>query len=440
MEIDQKDSSFAETIIKSAEKYASTLVSTIDSMFGLKLTSSASELVEHRLVTDKNFYVSILFTGLVYGEYILAMDENTAAKTIGLDMTGKTDAEKAKIREDITETFCEVLNIVVGESVVNLNQVYKKLTITPPRVYFGSVTYPKVKMAKTTLNSEQGSFESFVFIDRMKLDIAASYKEALVSVLNAHKELQNAMKKLQDQQSLLVQSEKMAALGTMAAGVAHEINTPLSTVSMVGGQIKDIIEAVTEVDRKAVLEMLNTIENTIARIAKITNGMRTFAHQARSDKPMSIQASKIVENAMVFFENTLGEKGIKFQPVFPADEPIVECRITEISQVLINLVNNSCSAIESLPTKWIRLEVKNLDQVVEFRVTDSGLGISAEVEKKMFDPFFTTKDFGQGVGLGLSISKGIVDQHGGKIGVDRTSLNTCFYIHIPKKFVAVKAS
>jgi len=103
-------------------------------------------------------------------------------------------------------------------------------------------------------------------------------------------------------------------------------------------------------------------------------------------------------------------------------------------------VNNSSSAAENMPVKWIRLEVKDLDQVIEFRITDSGFGISAEVEKKIFDPFFTTKDFGQGAGLGLSISKGIIDQHGGKIGLDRSSTNTCFYIQIPKKFAIKIAS
>lgn len=430
---------FIDMILKSAEKYSTILASTLDSMFALKLKSGASELIDHRMTTEKNFYVSILFTGMVYGEYILATDENTAAKIIGQDMTGKTDVEKAKIRKEITEVFCEVLNIVVGESVVQLNQTYKKLTITPPRVYFGSVTYPKVKMAKTVLTSETGALETYVFIDRMKLDIAASYKEALESVLTAHKELQNAMKKLQEQQSLLVHSEKIVALGTMAAGVAHEINTPLSTVSIVGGQIKEIVETEVEVDRKAVIDLLTTIDNTIARIAKITNGMRTFAQQVRTEKLMPIQVSNIIENSLFAFEKTLTEKGIKFQYILPADDPTIECRLPEISQVLVNMINNSASATEALPVKWIRLEVTSLDQMVEFKITDSGLGISADVEKKMFDPFFTTRDFGQGVGLGLSISKGIIDHHGGNIGIDRTTANTCFVIQLPKK-IAVKAS
>lgn len=438
MASDQEDQ-FLNTVLKSAEKYSAILASTLDGMFAIKLATGKSELIDHRMASDKNFYVSILFTGLVYGEYILATDENTAAKIIGQDMTGKTNEEKAKIRQEITEVFCEVLNIVVGESVVSLNQMYKKLTITPPRVYFGSVTYPKVKMAKTVLTSEPGTLESYMFIDRMKLDIASSYKEALVSVLTAHKELQNAMKKLQDQQSLLVQSEKMVALGTMAAGVAHEINTPLSTVSVVGGQIKEIVEAEADVDRKAVIVHLATIDDTIARIAKITNGMRTFAQHARSDKPLPTQISRIIENALLTFERTLVEKGIKFQYILPAEDITVECRLTEISQVITHIVNNSSSAIEALPVKWIRLEVNDLEQMVEIRITDSGLGISADLEKKIFDPFFTTKDFGQGVGLGLSISKGIIEQHGGKIGLDRTAMNTCFYIQIPKKF-AIKAA
>lgn len=429
------DSSFTDTIVKGAEKYASTLISTLEGMFGLKLAQGKSELIEYRKSTNKNFSVSILFTGMVYGEYILTLDEKVAARILGQDILGKSEADMNKIREEVSETFCEVLNIVVGESVVPLNQVYKKLTITPPRVYFGSVTYPKVKMAKTILTSDLGEVECYVYVDRMKLDIAASYKEALVSVLTAHKELQNAMKKLQEQQSLLVQNEKMAALGTMAAGVAHEINTPLSTVSMIGGQIKDIVEDQAEVDRQAVVELLSAIEDTIARIADITNGMKTFAHQARSSKPITVQVSQIIGSSQLVFEKILAEKGIKFQSTLPAEDSTIECRLSEVSQVLINLVINSSFAIEKLPVKWVRLEVKNLENFIEFKVIDSGSGISPEIEKKIFDPFFTTKDFGQGAGLGLSISKGIIDQHGGKIGLDRSSANTCFYVQVPKKFV-----
>ena len=125
----------------------------------------------------------------------------------------------------------------------------------------------------------------------------------------------------------------------------------------------------------------------------------------------------------------------------PIDETLVfQGRGTEISQVLVNLLNNADDAISKMPEKWIKLSVQNRSDWLEIRVTDSGHGIPPGDQKKLFQPFFTTKEIGKGTGLGLSISHGIVKNHGGELTLDTTSPNTCFVVRLPAlKSVAVKS-
>ena len=109
-----------------------------------------------------------------------------------------------------------------------------------------------------------------------------------------------------------------------------------------------------------------------------------------------------------------------------------------MSQVLLNLLFNARDAVRDLKDKWVRLEVMNLSDFVEFSVTDSGTGISNAVRERIMQPFFTTKDVGQGTGLGLSISRGIVEAHGGRLYYDEKSQHTRFVFVIPKHRDVVK--
>lgn len=111
---------------------------------------------------------------------------------------------------------------------------------------------------------------------------------------------------------------------------------------------------------------------------------------------------------------------------------MVECRSVEISQVFLNLLNNSHDAILDLNEKWIKIDVKDSGEYVEVSITDSGSGIPKEIQDKMMQPFFTTKEVGKGTGLGLSISRGIIDSHQGKMYIDPNNKNTCFIIKLPK--------
>lgn len=114
----------------------------------------------------------------------------------------------------------------------------------------------------------------------------------------------------------------------------------------------------------------------------------------------------------------------------PSDSIRVLSKSTELSQVLLNLLNNSIYAIQSLPNQWIEISVITNDEKVEIRITDSGNGIQSDVQSKMMQPFFTSKPFGHGTGLGLSISKSIIASHGGQLFYDENTDHTSFVVQL----------
>lgn len=238
---------------------------------------------------------------------------------------------------------------------------------------------------------------------------------------------------LESQRTKILASSKMAALGEMAGGIAHEINTPLAVISM-------RVEQLQELQREGALELthvekaLDVISRTSKRIAKIITGLRFFASNGKQGPMQETTLNAIVEDTLSFCRERLKNATIQldFTPD-PAAAPIpVICRPVEVSQVLLNLLNNAHDAIADLPDRWIRVDVRETAEWAEIVVTDSGPGIPPEIREKIMQPFFTTKEIGKGTGLGLSISKGIMDTHHGHLTLDPSASNTCFVMQLPK--------
>jgi C4-dicarboxylate-specific signal transduction histidine kinase len=233
----------------------------------------------------------------------------------------------------------------------------------------------------------------------------------------------------------LVTSAKMSALGEMAAGIAHEINTPLATIGMGAEQILDLI-AETPPDVVAVSGMTKRISETVDRIGAIIRGLRTFSRDGSHDRFDPCSLGRIIEDTLALCRERILKSGVELRVDSVPEDLMIACRAVEISQVLLNLIANACDAIAELPERWIEVSVKTTEDQVVLAVTDSGRGIPEAARDKIFQPFFTTKEVGKGTGLGLSVSKGIVETHGGKITLDPESPNTRFVIEIPGKVVA----
>lgn len=225
---------------------------------------------------------------------------------------------------------------------------------------------------------------------------------------------------------------KLAALGEMAGGVAHEINNPLAIIKASSEQLIDLIGLERgNSDRAKVLA--SKIDSTSQRIASIVRGLRYFSRDGRSDPFEQVAISDVIQDTLSLCVEKFRYYGVKF--TMPKDPPqvVVPCQPTQISQVLLNLLNNAFDAIAELPEKdrWIHLEMQVEDKGVKILVSNSGPRISREIEEKIFQPFFSTKEVGKGTGLGLSISKGIIDLHSGKLEVSADSKVTCFVITLP---------
>jgi PAS domain S-box-containing protein len=227
----------------------------------------------------------------------------------------------------------------------------------------------------------------------------------------------------------MVESAKLSSLGEMAGGIAHEINTPLAIIT---GKAEILIDGYTS-GRVTHLESIKHIEKiklTAERIAKIIKGLRLFSRNSEGDAAEIFTISSVLEATLDLCHEKLVHAEIKVVKDIKNDFEVLG-KFTELSQVIMNLVSNSIDAVKALNVKWIKIEVTQSEQLCTVTVTDSGSGISAQVQEKMMNPFFTTKEVGKGTGLGLSISSGIIKSHGGRIRYDSACANTSFVIELP---------
>ncbi|MGZ3740855.1 MAG: sensor histidine kinase [Bdellovibrionota bacterium] len=249
----------------------------------------------------------------------------------------------------------------------------------------------------------------------------------------AHLEMQIQLKseELTRQQQLVFTAAKMSTLGEMAGGIAHEINNPLSIIKIKSEQLKDALSEEC-LDKALLVDMADKIIKVTGRIAEIINGLRSFSRDGAADPMKSIELAAIIEETLVFCRERFRSNGISLEVLAPGGALKIECRPTQISQILLNLANNSFDAVQDLKEKWIKVEVIDRGENVEVILMDSGRGVPLSIREKMMQPFFTTKQIGKGTGLGLSISFGIAQSHGGKLSYDDKCPNTRFVLRLPK--------
>lgn len=230
---------------------------------------------------------------------------------------------------------------------------------------------------------------------------------------------------LEDERARNMHSMKMALLGEMAGGMAHELNTPLGLLQL---SLEQLVKSRDNTER--FFEITKDMELTIEKMSKLINGFKTFSRSSDSDEFTFTSFQKLFLESMQLCEMSLKNKGIHFSYTQNIADVSIECHPSEISQVIMNLVQNASDAIEKDEDKWIKVEVEHSDEL-KISVIDSGKGIPDDVVEKMFVPFYTTKDVGKGTGLGLAIIKGIMDKHNGTIGVIKENENTCFQFTLP---------
>jgi PAS domain S-box-containing protein len=277
-------------------------------------------------------------------------------------------------------------------------------------------------------------------------------------MLESHRQLSQAYQRLEEAQSQLLQSEKMASVGQLAAGIAHEINNPVGYINSNLGSLKNYIndmwrmlDAYTEAEqglgdasvrsrldalkreidikflREDIGQLIGESMEGVKRVKQIVQDLKDFSHVDEADWQWT-DLHKGLDSTLNIAWNEIKYKAEVVKEY--GDIPEVECIASQMNQVFMNLLVNAAHAIEQRGTITIRTGVS--DNKAWIDIADTGKGMSEEVQKRIFEPFFTTKPVGKGTGLGLSLAYGIVQKHHGDISViSAPEQGTTFHIELP---------
>jgi len=235
---------------------------------------------------------------------------------------------------------------------------------------------------------------------------------------------------LREKQAQLVQSAKLASLGELTTGVAHELNNPLNNINLILGNLIDQVHD-EPVQHEGFLLPLKLAMAQVLKASTIINHLRAFGRMAPMERgPVSV--NEALKSAVDLMQEQLRLRAIQLTASWSPANPIVLGNRIQLEQVFLNLLTNARDAVESSPKKSIVLSSAVHEGTIEIVFQDSGTGISVEHQGRIFDPFFTTKPVGEGTGLGLSISYGIIKEHRGHISVQsHPGAGATFTIHLP---------
>ena len=247
-------------------------------------------------------------------------------------------------------------------------------------------------------------------------------------------------KELRAQKDITNRSSRLAGLGQLAAGIAHEINNPLSIVQGNVILLKRALKRQNKTSEEMEIYAARAVES-VGRISEVTSGLLEICSDIGREVRKEIMVGDLVGALPIYCRARMQNHGIEFQIRCPDDglDKYIDVDKSRLTQVLISLLYNAVDAVIRTKNPWITLEIKAEPGEVVLSVTDSGPGIPAEIRDKVLEPFFSTKCVGSGSGLGLSISVGIVEAHGGCLFLDEDCPNTRFTIRLPLAGPALKA-
>jgi len=267
--------------------------------------------------------------------------------------------------------------------------------------------------------------------DKLRLEAT---RKAMIHIMGDLREttaeIQRREKELRDKQEQLVQAGKLATLGELTTGVAHELNNPLNNIGLFVGNAIDLIEHGLT-DEEQIICQLRHATQQVGKATEIITHLRTFGRAAPvSREPIALR--QVIERALALMREQLRLRGIDVVVELGSREPVVLGNPIQLEQVFINLLTNARDAVANSPRKAIRISASVDSEAVELAFADTGHGIPTGLERRIFDPFFTTKEVGKGTGLGLSITYGIIKEHGGTISVVSPSgVGATFVIRLP---------
>jgi two-component system NtrC family sensor kinase len=301
------------------------------------------------------------------------------------------------------------------------------------------VTRPVRELVKETQKIAKGDLSSGMSIktedeigqlassfSQMTLDLKKADEKLIDWGKTLEHKVRQRTEELRRTENQLIQSDRVASLGKLAAGVAHEINSPLTGVLTYSSLL---LKAKKDGDPDK--EDLEVIVNETNRCKKIVKGLLDFARQTAPQKTLS-DINEVIEKSTDLVSHQAGMQNVRIEKKIKPDLPKIMIDVGQIQQVFINILLN---AIEAMPQGGtLTVSSGTEDEMVVLRFTDTGVGIPKEILPKILDPFFTTKEQGKGTGLGLSVSYGIIERHRGKLEVQsEVGKGTTFTVKLPIK-------
>jgi len=245
--------------------------------------------------------------------------------------------------------------------------------------------------------------------------------------LGFEKESRSNLERLELEYKKNIHAHKMLSLGQMANGVAHEVNSPLMVISGNIELLRRNQENIITIQDKKNLEI---IEKMVTRISTVVKALLNFSKSRDSQDIQNTSLTRIIESTVLLSETKFQLSGVTLN-ISCVEDIIIPCRPTEISQVIFNLLNNALESVQSVQTPVVTISVKRSSNYAAISIEDNGRGIPSAIMDRIWDPFFSTKDVGSGLGMGLSISKGLIESHQGQLNYFSQNGKTVFEVKLP---------
>ena len=384
-----------------------------------------SEEVNHAVLKEGKPWIHRAF--VVNDWYISAYEpiKNIDGEIIGILYVGMLEKPYIDLRNKVMVTFtgiavlCVIILLVILFFITStIIRPLQNMVFATHKIASGDMNH------KIDINFQDEVGQLAQSFNQMTEALKIANQKLIQWGKTLEKRVEERTKELKDIQDSMIQSEKMASLGKIAAGVAHEINNPLTSI-LINTHL--MMEKTSE--KSPFQENLNMIAEETSRCSDIVKRLLEFARQNPPQKSY-VDINKIVNTVIGILEKQVTLKNIKVLKDMKADLPLIQVDASKIKQVFWNLIINAAEAMPEGGTLTISSRLSKSEQLIEIEFLDTGLGISDEQKKKLFDPFFTTK--GGGTGLGLAVSYGIIEQHKGKIEVkSQLSQGSSFTVSLP---------
>jgi two-component system NtrC family sensor kinase len=347
---------------------------------------------------------------------------------IGMLYVGMLEKPYIDLRNNVMLTFTGM----AGLTSIILLLILSAITST--------IIKPLQGMVQATQRIAQGELNHRVAVDwrdeigqlaesfnRMTENLKLANENLIQWSKTLERRVEERTRELKEMQDYLVQSEKLASLGKMAAGIAHEINNPLTSI-LINTHL--LLEKLEKLDKKdEFYENLSLIAEETSRCTQIVRGLLEFARESKPQKTQT-DINDLIEKTVLLLENKASFQNIRIVKQLKPDLPLILVDRAKIQQVFWNFMINACEAMPHGGQLTITTDLSENKKAIEIRFIDTGVGIPPEHINKIFDPFFTTKP--SGTGLGLAICYGIIQQHNGAIEVkSEPGRGTVFTLYLP---------